>query len=524
MKDVVKGTSITKVWIFKDPDGAIERLGRSGVPADKIAEMYPDRVIDVKEVKGNVFLNEGIEFIWKAVTGQTGLTYFGSNSCIGVGDGTAAESATQTGLTGTNKYYKQVDSGYPQLSGTSVVFQSTFGSTEANFCYTPDHEVLTIDGWKPIADVSEGELVATVAPDGGIVYQPVVAKTIFHHKGYIYEIDNRFISLAVTPNHKVYVRNDWWRRNGKGYDLVEVEELEKGTWEMLKTGNWDGESPKEFVIEGIDDKFHPWLKDPLHLPAKPFVRLLGYIVSEGSVNKNMVVIGQSKKAHPDTYNEIIELAKDCGFNVKDYYDTVIDIFDKRLAEFLKREMYIGGTRSYNKRVPRFVKFLSRELIMEFLDAYYRGDGALGGGKTVEIITTSPYIRDDIQELALKAGLCADYYEFVNPKSFSTRTKYVVSIKHRYCSPYAVYRNGDKKKSEIVKVPYDGLMVGIAVPEYHTLYVRRRGKAVWSGNSWNEWTVANGCADTYVNLNRKYAVMGVKQAGATWILQVTLTIS
>ena len=135
MKDVVKGTSITKVWIFKDPDGAIERLGRSGVPADKIAEMYPDRVIDVKEVKGNVFLNEGIEFIWKAVTGQTGLTYFGSNSCIGVGDGTAAESATQTGLTGTNKYYKQVDSGYPQLSGTSVVFQATFGSTEANFSW-----------------------------------------------------------------------------------------------------------------------------------------------------------------------------------------------------------------------------------------------------------------------------------------------------------------------------------------------------------------------------------------------------
>jgi len=133
MKDVVKGTSITKVWMFRDPDGAIERLGKSGVPADKIREMFPDRLVDVKEVKGNVFLNEGIQFIWQAVTGQTGLTYFGSNSCLGVGDGTAAEAATQTGLQGTNKYYKQVDSGYPQISGTSVVFQATFGSTEANF-------------------------------------------------------------------------------------------------------------------------------------------------------------------------------------------------------------------------------------------------------------------------------------------------------------------------------------------------------------------------------------------------------
>jgi hypothetical protein len=135
MKDVVKGTSITKIWIFKDPDGIIEKLGRQGIPAERIYEMYPDRLIDVKEVKGNVFLNEGIQFIWKAVTGQTGLTYFGSNSCIGVGDGTAAEDPSQTGLTGTNKYYKQVDSGYPQLSGNSVIFQATFGSTEANFAW-----------------------------------------------------------------------------------------------------------------------------------------------------------------------------------------------------------------------------------------------------------------------------------------------------------------------------------------------------------------------------------------------------
>jgi len=130
-----KGTSVTRVYMFRDPDGLIARLGRSGVPAEKLAEMYPDRLIGVKEVKGNVFLSEGINFIWKAVTGQSGLTYFGSNSCIGVGDGTTAADPSQTGLQGSNKYYKQVDSGYPQISGTSVIFQATFGSNEANFAW-----------------------------------------------------------------------------------------------------------------------------------------------------------------------------------------------------------------------------------------------------------------------------------------------------------------------------------------------------------------------------------------------------
>jgi hypothetical protein len=130
-----KGTSITRVYMFRDPDGLIARLGRQGIPADKIAEMFPDRVVDVKEVKGNVFLNEGIQFIWQAVTGQGGLTYFGPNSCIGVGDGTAPADPSQTGLQGTNKLYKQVDSGYPKLSGNSAIFQATFGPNDANWSW-----------------------------------------------------------------------------------------------------------------------------------------------------------------------------------------------------------------------------------------------------------------------------------------------------------------------------------------------------------------------------------------------------
>jgi len=81
-----------------------------------------------------VFLNEGIAFIWQAVTGATGLTPFnGSNAHVGVGDGTAIADPSQTGLQGSNKYYKLVDSGYPIVSGNTVRFRATFGPDEANF-------------------------------------------------------------------------------------------------------------------------------------------------------------------------------------------------------------------------------------------------------------------------------------------------------------------------------------------------------------------------------------------------------
>jgi len=129
-KDLSKGTSITNVVKFRDPSGRVAELLESGVPVEDAVKLFKELLVGIQRVEGNIFLQEGINFIWRAVTGQTGLTYFGSNSCIGVGDGTDTEDPSQTGLTGTNKTYKQVDSGYPTLSGTQVTFRATFGPNE----------------------------------------------------------------------------------------------------------------------------------------------------------------------------------------------------------------------------------------------------------------------------------------------------------------------------------------------------------------------------------------------------------
>ena len=122
--------TVTRIFVFEDPDGSVaERLQRGAS-----TELFTDKLREVRAAEGNVFLNEGVEFIWKAVTGASGLTYFDSaNAHVGVGDGTAPESPDQTGLQGANKCYKQVDSGYPVVSGNTVRFRATFGPNEANF-------------------------------------------------------------------------------------------------------------------------------------------------------------------------------------------------------------------------------------------------------------------------------------------------------------------------------------------------------------------------------------------------------
>jgi len=85
----------------------------------------------------NVFLNSGINEIWKLVCGNAGTAFTNALATIGVGDSTTAEDSAQTDLQAvTNKTYKGMEATYP-TSGTSqkATFQSSFGSDDANYSW-----------------------------------------------------------------------------------------------------------------------------------------------------------------------------------------------------------------------------------------------------------------------------------------------------------------------------------------------------------------------------------------------------
>jgi hypothetical protein len=84
--------------------------------------------------EGNVLLNEGINnVLWPLVLNTASPSpYDNANARIGVGDGTTAATASQTGLQGTNKTFKGMDTGYPSSGSQKATWQSTFTGTEAN--------------------------------------------------------------------------------------------------------------------------------------------------------------------------------------------------------------------------------------------------------------------------------------------------------------------------------------------------------------------------------------------------------
>jgi len=77
--------------------------------------------------------NSGRDFLATAILGQSATYFDSANAYIGVGDGTTAFTQSQTDLQGGQKIRKPMDATYPQITGNTLTFQSTFGSDEANF-------------------------------------------------------------------------------------------------------------------------------------------------------------------------------------------------------------------------------------------------------------------------------------------------------------------------------------------------------------------------------------------------------
>ena len=127
--------TITKFRVDERIRREFERmLVEEGVSLRNIGEYFRVEPYEELRFEGNVLLNEGINTLWTLVCGGSATAYDNANAYIGVGDGTAAEDASQTGLQGTNKYWKGMDTGYPTYgSDQKATWRSTFGGTEANF-------------------------------------------------------------------------------------------------------------------------------------------------------------------------------------------------------------------------------------------------------------------------------------------------------------------------------------------------------------------------------------------------------
>lgn len=139
--DTGKISTVWRIWKYPKMESEAQKLLHFlhhilGWSVEKVRDLGIFEKPSLMVVNGNILLNEGINLLWTLACGGSGTPWNNANAYIGVGDGTTAESATQTGLQGTNKAYKAMDAGYPTYgTNQQARWQSTFGGTEANFTW-----------------------------------------------------------------------------------------------------------------------------------------------------------------------------------------------------------------------------------------------------------------------------------------------------------------------------------------------------------------------------------------------------
>ena len=73
-------------------------------------------------------------------------------------------------------------------------------------CLTPDHDVLTTKGWKPIADITLEDKVATLQ-DGKICYDTPLEVLLFDYNSKLYEVSSNNTKQIITPDHRLWIHD-----------------------------------------------------------------------------------------------------------------------------------------------------------------------------------------------------------------------------------------------------------------------------------------------------------------------------
>ncbi len=100
-------------------------------------------------------------------------------------------------------------------------------------CYDDKTDVLTYDGWKNWTEVSKEDKFATVNSDThAIEYQRATQLIKHKYNGDLYLFQSRYVDLAVTPNHRMYVR----KRGKENFEIIQASDLCMKDKEFLVVG------------------------------------------------------------------------------------------------------------------------------------------------------------------------------------------------------------------------------------------------------------------------------------------------
>jgi ribosomal protein L37AE/L43A len=345
-------------------------------------------------------------------------------------------------------------------------------------CLTPDHDVLTTRGWKPIADVTVADQVATLQ-DGKIIYTYPINRFEYDYSGDMYEIKTQQIDLKVTPNHRMWVGTPHTRKKIWKYGFHEARHIYGKHVKYQKDGIWETTAPYQFTLPA-HNQYSERLVD-----MNAWLTFFGIWMAEGwsSVEKLGIAVNKDrvKEALADAFEKL-----DISYN---YYPSCekVDVHNKQVTHYMA-PLSVGAK---NKSLPDWVWNLNSEQCRVLLHGMLLGDGHTTESGSVIYSTSSRRLADDTQRLAFHAGWSANIrlhtpsgtpYTIGDHSGVTTSDLWSVRIVRSKNRPAVNHGHCHEQNAQTERyVPYEGKIHCLEVPG-NVFYVRRNGIPVWSGNS------------------------------------------
>ena len=361
-------------------------------------------------------------------------------------------------------------------------------------CYDSETEVLTENGWKKFWEITKGDKICTLNKEKEIIeFQHPTNIYYYDYEGKMYRLKTSRVDLLVTPNHKLAIRKYPLCKKWSPIRLIKSDKRFGKEKVFKKDGKWIGKKEEYFVLPAVKiphgNRYysgHRIIKEK-KLPIKSWLKFFGFWIAEGHITRNEkhceynVIVSNNNK---NLLEEIRNILKEMGFNPY-LRKNQLRVRNFQLWNYLKQ---FG--KAHKKFIPKEIKQLSKDLLSIFFRYYIKGDGHRYGrdGKGLSATTSSPRLRDDLQEIALKLGMSAYWKLVARPgertlPSGHKNKHYVWAIyfirKNEHRVHPAGFRKNGKWKEEWID--YKGKVYCVSVPN-KIIYVRRNGIPVWCGNS------------------------------------------
>ncbi len=342
---------------------------------------------------------------------------------------------------------------------------------ERHGCYDDATEVLTEAGWKPWPDVSGKELFATRSRAGALEYQPALRLVRKEYRGHMVGFKGMSIDLNVTPDHRVLASSLTTRdgRERPTFSLRPAHAVLGRAHRHVTTAAWKGPVPSELEIDGV------------RVAAGPILRLVGFFIGDGSLPRANAICFNLRKERETAY--LHRVAGEAGFEVRRWGSQLAVVVGPTL-----RALFARCYEDREKVVPRELLGLGRQHLECLLEGLLESDGSRlvrpSGTERQTFYTTSKRLADQVQELVLKVGRSGSvrpHRHRPGDGHFGRKDRWRVTVYAPRNSSPALGRTRAQASEQMGVDRYDGLIHCVEVPNA-TLYVRRNGYAVWSGNT------------------------------------------